>query len=1253
MLKVLFAVVLSTVVVGSGHGEWGAVWKQTGNGSGLNFTDSSYWVDGHVGGLDAAEDVNFAAPFLESPKSGDSSVAGQAINIANAFTAHSVTGVAVQAFVSTGEASVNQTLVDPTPFRGIWARGGITCGYNINPADETPVTMRRFVNGHYNPIKVAANGTLRLQDVIGSGAIRLTGTGKTVIDTPRSLDVGVNLTAAGTLTVASPDRTESRIAPGAVFHFDAAAEETIVTFQQPGDSRLYVTNWYDADGGRARAYLSSGNWHPPFLSTETVNGHRLVDFGAFLKQDNTYLAGQEAAYGPAGFMYIGETNSNSTSWCNGKKYSEIFMVVKGHSDQYSGQFVSPLGYTSSSYQLPLLFTKGGMIDTSFCVLAYNWHGTGDYRAWLDGVPYLGFANNAAAADQVTTWTPTELHVIAFNCKPNSKPHICSLGSCRGFQDSEMGGFQMAEALAYENELTDDQRRETIDYLKRKWLSGMKAKDFDLGSVVIGNSSAKINVEADNTAKIRTLRAAQNVAGNATSLLKTGAGTLEVEEIVPRTKVLEVQGGAVMFSHDTPVASTLRANVPSTDMVCWLDGENSTYDGTDEAVTAWRDCREDKKTTVYAEAKVGSGDARPTRVTDATSGLPVYDFGGTVANTSPYMQIRVNGSAMSTAKEAFVVWKRKTTTGDPGFLNDGGRNGGLRSGYTTVFYDGWEMSFAKGALWMVNGRPIEPVNSGIGDFTNVGSGGFDVINYSSAKSMSHSYLALTGWSSNKNGGGCAIAEVIAYSRRLSDEERRNVTAYLMKKWKGVSYGLDEDDSIGTVKFTNGAQPKVGTKTDRTIARIEGEGTLEKSGAGELTVRDLDTRIAALDVREGTLKVKTDWMGDAWLHLDASVVDSFEFASGTGDGAEVYRWYDVRGNGLRASSCRDSTDSYVSGYSRRHPVYHTSGTSLGLAEGMPYVDFLDVASKSTAEAPVYGAGMFIWDDSTTRQTPTDVREIHMVYTFKSPGNVAVVGTYGGNVEDGLTASGQSYGGYFSTCTVANGSPKRSDGSSWFTGARFNPSGSDDYTARFHVTSMSFTGNVRAQTIGIDRNCGVGGIRLCELIMYRGSTNTAEKANAIHDYLCKKWKAIGEGASVCSSITNVNVAAGATAELSNLTGGAVAFASVTGCGTVRSAEGISGMTILNVTARNEEDVDCVTIDGSFVAPAEGVTVNFTVPADFKGANGPYPILRATSGIAGVNLADWTLNVIGSDRAFRLVKDGNAVFVQRRVTGTAIVVR
>ena len=203
------------------------------------------------------------------------------------------------------------------------------------------------------------------------------------------------------------------------------------------------------------------------------------------------------------------------------------------------------------------------------------------------------------------------------------------------------------------------------------------------------------------------------------------------------------------------------------------------------------------------------------------------------------------------------------------------------------------------------------------------------------------------------------ECIIYTNELTQTERRQVCAYLMNKWKGVSLrGVD-------LRFT-GTSSLDGVATDGGVAvqvedgQVMGltaitNGTLVKDGAGVLYADFIDG--AGIDVRQGELQVRS-YVNDEsavqpgqFIHLDASKTNTMEFKSYTFRGQTVSKmvekWSDPSGT---IYAHRRRTDG------RYRPGYLASPEALG---GKPVVDFstlTNIIAGSATESTDYSAGCF---------------------------------------------------------------------------------------------------------------------------------------------------------------------------------------------------------------------------------------------------------------------------------------------------------
>jgi hypothetical protein len=254
------------------------------------------------------------------------------------------------------------------------------------------------------------------------------------------------------------------------------------------------------------------------------------------------------------------------------------------------------------------------------------------------------------------------------------------------------------------------------------------------------------------------------------------------------------------------------------------------------------------------------------------------------------------------------------------------------------------------------------------------------------------------------------------------------------------------------------------------------------------------------------------------------------------------------------------------------------------------------------------------------------------------------------DGLVPKGGVAGGFWSSCTNAATAAKKTDGSDWFNDNQFIIDGRA-VTNYFHVMSLVSTGAISACSFAIDRrNCGRGSVKLCEAIVFEGGTNTLEKSAAIHSYLLKKWKGLGENKLAAFSLDKLSVASGATlvfpaGELP------VKAKKVTGGGTINIGD-VFGVEAIEASIDGEGNVSVVEFDGK-VTFADAVSVKIDVAGEDNVAEGLYPILKAKS-LGNANTANWT-KILPDDtvNSYAIVSGDTAISLRISKPGTLLIVR
>ena len=138
---IMFAAMVVALAVSAEASD--AVWtNKTASGT-VSWNEAANWQDGYIGGTSVDDDVNLAYPFAPTAVFN-----GQGVNLfAESRSFHSVTGIPSQVITRTGENSGSVTVVDPSPFRGVWAQGGFVNTYIANPGSGNTAEFGRVANG--------------------------------------------------------------------------------------------------------------------------------------------------------------------------------------------------------------------------------------------------------------------------------------------------------------------------------------------------------------------------------------------------------------------------------------------------------------------------------------------------------------------------------------------------------------------------------------------------------------------------------------------------------------------------------------------------------------------------------------------------------------------------------------------------------------------------------------------------------------------------------------------------------------------------------------------------------------------------------------------------------------------------------------------------------------------------------------------------------------------------------------------------
>ena len=508
------------------------------------------------------------------------------------------------------------------------------------------------------------------------------------------------------------------------------------------------------------------------------------------------------------------------------------------------------------------------------------------------------------------------------------------------------------------------------------------------------------------------------------------------------------------------------------------------------------------------------------------------------------------------------------------------------------------------------------------------------------------------------GGMSYGEILGYPYRLTDREVAENEAYLMNRWLGEDHPeviAAAGQTLAGVAFADASvEASVTAEKPLSIGSLSVAGTsFAKRGSASLSVVSASRNISSFAVEGGSLAAASpDWLDDAAFHLDASDYDSFTWKDGQ-EGTSIVGWQDVRRNGKVATSKTAPIDdpmdhigksayrNFNSGMTNAQ--YRVSDGSDGLLPGLGYVDCLDYKvdanyNKDTG-APSASAGqnMVILaasnDCAGLTFSSIKAREFHVVWAFNgSDRQIHVIGDSGDSlVPSGNDGSSRIFNN--SKSPIAYAAKIKTDDGGWFTGV-YSTNNQFRVGTGYHVQSFFFSDDVNANQLVMDRsNCARGGIRLCEVIIFAGETNTIARAEKIHAYLQKKWLGQGEGAVTGVEIANVNLKNGGTLELGSdvaLEPGADISASVT-------AEGVSAFTV-----------------GGSLTIGAGARLTVTIDDTMSNATGEWIVLSADEIVNPENLS---VNiVVDSAQAMmrsKLVWEGGKLVLKMVPSGLFIIVR
>ena len=1220
-------------VAAYGEGSVTANWLPTAAGT-YTLTDGANWDTGvaPTNGIDIA---NFAPGAIDGAQNIDL----PATSAISSWYLGTVTGASNQT-IRTPKRHYNGTTIryltvgNPNGFQGTWALQDLHARLNLTPTNGLVPTLATL-DCYHAPLVLNGPGTSVVERLTGGGLLHKGANN----NDPQPNNVlrikGVDpLTQAKTRirmanhSAVSLDyegvSTNLPVTAGIYVRFDASRPDTIDA--ETVDGRRYVTAWRDADGRGVTATPFTGNafgnvphGQRPWLSEVTsVNGYPLVDFGAFENAnghaDSPYYDSLKETLGPSASLVFSAT----------AQAREVFIAWQD--TQATGTCAFVVG-SQTEYHLH----RGGCL---FAGYKTDYHTTdetyldGALRSYTYGGPY----------------DLTRLSVVSVNFSKGA-----TIGTLAQDRNLRFGGARIAEVIVYTQELSSLERQAVHAYLQRKWTGDAKFDPIMLRDIQVDASNQIFEVPEGRTIDVGALKVLSSQ-----TFVKTGDGTLNVDTLANDGLKVDVRGGAMTFNRKlTGVVDT----EPAADPAFWLDATvDSSFVRTNlengvagrDYIHRWNDRRPERTQYYVYPMSMAIDTNRPFVVANAANGHAVVDFGtGTITNSSAVWDgyspdaARFHLNANVSAYDAFIVLRMNNP--DSHYVCVDGQKGrpslfGVDSqDFTRWGSDKLLAQYAGtgqlAAYWCIDGVSYVPYY----DTFDFGTNDFHLVSFSQLNAIAVNMIASE---RNITYGGQQIAEMILYTRRLTERERRQTEAYLMKKWKNkTSPAMREEVNLNTVTFAEGVTPILSSDRPLIVATLNAaaSATITQKGSGTVTLPTEPlgaTRGFGAD--GGTLVVKMpDPFVDAFYHFDATDAESV-----VDDGAGgVTQWLDTRRNGMSAVSV-------VKGMSVAKPTLETVETRNG--KTMPVLDFGDV-SYSGGQTSTDTAGMDIRQNGADLgESAGCVKEIHVVYCDKGSNydgykqrfifadhgrypfhrgqnNGQMFGTHADNPYTGYTTASGAY-------VAVDGEPKA-----------YSYNLTDK---QFHVISAAPTNGVPVRSITRDRGARAGGSYQGELIAFKEHLSPARRAY-LQKYLMWKWLGEGTEPVYTNTVSALRVANGGT--LSFTGAPTVSVPAISGSGTI-SAGSLVGVSSLAFDFPDAETYDRLTVDGTLALAASG-TVSVTVGAGAT-ASGEYPLLTATALDGGLD--DWTKTITNESRfSAALVRRGNALYLRLLPRGTILVFR
>ena len=793
------------------------------------------------------------------------------------------------------------------------------------------------------------------------------------------------------------------------------------------------------------------------------------------------------------------------------------------------------------------------------------------------------------------------------------------------------------------------------------------------------------VQVNSTLFIKT------VGADHTMLLDEMYGLGAIEKRGPGTMVfsnpfrggLHLAEGRVTIGWPEPEAAyvpgaAIHLDAAATDTLTWTE-----TNGVDR-LTKWEDA---DGTEYYAGAPFTGNKTSwfgPTASSFEVNGVPLIDFGGYTiggSDAAPCTPGEAAGCMMDlnhyfsdNVKEMFCAFMFTSTNVTSTPLASWAKAGGTTVQAFSIagnrLFTSYEQMMYSG-VGRFNGKPM----SSSGGFYEYRDGlALGVVSGSLTNGLGSRVWHVGGNAGDKTGGGMRIAEAFAYTNALTDAQRRQNNAYLLRKWhdrsatdlypwdldfirlKGIDAELNvEDGCVARVRTVHAPMDDTAGATN-----------LVKVGGGTLELDRVSTN-AIVVVRGGrvkyvreTAKIAANPQPAVWpfFHCDATQGGRFFFEKDEhgNDTTNVLAWLDVR----------DDVTMTMTNHTKK-TTKKAFYTPDGGPRGMPCVDF--GGTTKTQDGARLGLTIGLKEDGSIRYTATIV-EAFIVWRNK------------GTKDDApLIFSDQAavcFARDKKSLVARANSDQRSYSALWTVDGRFMNQenefygmGVDDWVViRCRAPQQNYFNALAGY-----RDLNGGGIQVGEVIYYDRPLNDFD-ARQTEAYLLRKWKnmahpdegedfsgsiVFGAGVSNVLDIASDRTFKGVTCSGALVKEGAGrakvgALAGATALAMEDGAIDVVGDWSLPAAVKLTCNVvtsgtACVTSTGTLTIPSGGVLELEMAPGGVQPETGLYTVASADA-VSG-SFAGWHVVADTRKRALGVRVSGNSVVVSVAPSGALLIFR